>query len=287
MRRVFLGLHRQRPTREKRPAARRRRLWRRRFSSGRKGRKKLLRSSTTRACSSLQASLRIEQRRIAEARALLAEAAARAAPGLPLGRILVIDAYALELLGDYHGALGTLAPGRAADSGDRECGSAGCVQFNEIANLCHLGETAEAERLLPGLKALAAEIDYKLDGVRLRWLEARVDAGAGRRQKAVEALSSVRAYFADKKIRYDEALVSLELAGLYLEQGRTADVKRLVRLMAPVFEAESIHAEARKALALFHRAVELETVTLVLVRRLVVYLYRARHNPELLFEAAA
>ena len=230
----------------------------------------------------LQATLRIDQRRLPEARALLAEAAARAAPGLPLGRILVKDAYALELLGDYHGALETLR--RAAPLiPETEVRQRWCVQFNEITNLCHLGETAEAERLLPGLRALAAEVNYKLDGVRQRWLEARVDAGVGRRQKAVEALSSVRAHFAEKKIRYDEALVSLELAGLYLEQGRTADVKRLVRLMAPVFEAEGIHAEAKKALALFHQAVELETVTLALVQRLVAYLYRARHNPDLPF----
>ncbi len=46
----------------------------------------------------LQASLRIDQRRLPEARALLAEAAARAAPGLPLGRILVNDARSLESL---------------------------------------------------------------------------------------------------------------------------------------------------------------------------------------------
>ena len=234
----------------------------------------------------LQASLRIDQRRLPEARALLAEAAARAAAGLPLARILVNDACTLELLGDYHGALETLR--RAAPLiPESESRQRWVVQFNEVANLCHLGETAEAERLLPGLKALAAEIGYKLDGVRLRWLEARVDAGAGRRQKAVEALSSVRAHFADKKIRYDEALVSLELAGLYLEQGRTADVKRLVGLMAPVFQAEGIHAEAKKALALFRRAVELETVTRELVRRLVAYLYRAAHNPDLPFAAEA
>jgi transcriptional regulator with XRE-family HTH domain len=234
----------------------------------------------------LQASLRIDQRRLPEARALLAEAATRAAPGLPLGRILVKDARALEFLGDYHSALETLR--RAAPLiPETEVRQRWCGKFNEITNLCHLGETAEAERLLPRLRALAAEIHYKLVGVRQRWLEARVDAGAGRRQKAVEALSSVRAHFAEKKIRYDEALVSLELAGLYLEQGRTADVKRLVRLMAPVFEAEGIHAEAKKALALFHQAVELETLTLELVRRLVAYLYRARHNPDLPFAEEA
>jgi transcriptional regulator with XRE-family HTH domain len=48
----------------------------------------------------LKASLRIDQRRLAEARSLLAEAAAQIAPDLSLGRILLKDAYALELMGD-------------------------------------------------------------------------------------------------------------------------------------------------------------------------------------------
>ena len=58
---------------------------------------------------------------------------------------------------------------------------------------------------------------------------------------------------------------------------------RLVRQMAPVFQDQGVHAEARKALTLFRRAVELETVTLELVRRLVGYLYQARHDPDLRF----
>jgi transcriptional regulator with XRE-family HTH domain len=78
-------------------------------------------------------------------------------------------------------------------------------------------------------------------------------------------------------------LGSLE-GGLYLERGRTAEVKELVAAMETVFRAQGVHEEAQKALALFRRAVEMETVTLVLVRRLVAFLYRAQHDPELRFE---
>jgi len=100
-------------------------------------------------------------------------------------------------------------------------------------------------------------------------------------------LSRARAELAAVPLRYDEALVSMELAGLYLEQGRTADVKELVLEMEPVFRDQGVHEEAQKALALFRRAVEMETVTLELVRRLVAYLYRAQYNPELRFVAEA
>jgi hypothetical protein len=123
-----------------------------------------------------------------------------------------------------------------------------------------------------------------MDAVRVCWLTGRVAGGLGRTAEGIEALAAVRAEFAEKKIRYDEALVSMELAGLYLQQGRTAEVKQLVTEMEPVFRDQGVHEEARKALALFRRAVELETMTVELVRRLVAYLYRAQHNPELCFE---
>jgi len=96
----------------------------------------------------------------------------------------------------------------------------------------------------------------------------------------------VRAAFSKDEIRYDEALAGMELAGLYLRQGRTADVKRLVRQMEPVFRAQGIHEEARKALHLFRHAVEMETVTVELARRIVVYLRKAQDDPQLRFEEA-
>jgi hypothetical protein len=122
-----------------------------------------------------------------------------------------------------------------------------------------------------------------MDRIRVGWLAGRVAGGLGRSAEGIEALEAVRAQFAERALRYDEALVSMELAGLYLEQGRTAAVKQLAAEMEPVFRDQQVHAEARKALALFRRAVELETLSAELVRRLVAYLYRAQHDPELRF----
>jgi tetratricopeptide (TPR) repeat protein len=153
-----------------------------------------------------------------------------------------------------------------------------------MESLCEIGRAAEAEGLLDGLRALTAQLGNGLDSLRLHWLEAKIAFGVGRTGEAIETLSRVRADFGEKKIRYDEALASLELAALYLEQGRTADVKILVRQMEPVFRDKGVHEEAQNALHLFRRAVELETVTVELVRRIVAYLYRAQHAPELRFE---
>jgi hypothetical protein len=79
----------------------------------------------------------------------------------------------------------------------------------------------------------------------------------------------------------------MDLARLYLTKGRTADVKRLVLQMAPVFTSKRVHSEAQKALDLFRRAVEMETATPELAGRVAGYLRRAQHDPELIFAEAA
>lgn len=233
----------------------------------------------------LEASLRIDLRQTDRALALL-EQAAEAAPrsGDFQARILSQRSAALMQIGDTERAIEALERGLSLLDLEAEPRLLCILSFNLMDSLCEVGRAAEAEGMLGGLRALTAQIGNGLDSLRLRWLEAKIAAGVGRTVEAIEALSRVRVELADKTLRADEGLASMELAALYLEQGRTADVKVLVRQMEPIFRDQGIHEEARKALQLFRRAVELEKVTLELVRRVVTYLYRAQHNPELRFE---
>src|SRR5262249_38962679 len=109
--------------------------------------------------------------------------------------------------------------------------------------------------LLPELRRLQAQLSNGLNQIRLRWLEGKIDAGLGRLNRAIGTLSRVREAFAKDDLRYDEAQDGMDLARLYLLKGRTADAKRLVYRMAPVFKSKKVHVEAQKALALFRRAV--------------------------------
>ena len=158
------------------------------------------------------------------------------------------------------------------------------LRQNPALLLCHLGRYAEAEALLPEIRVLTMQLDNKLDSLRLRWLEGRVAAGLGRAEEALAALSQVRAGFVERGIAYDAALVTLELAVVHLEPGRTREVKALARQMAPIFKAQGVHRGALAALKLFCEAAEKEAATVELARRVVEYLYRAQHNPTLRFE---
>jgi tetratricopeptide (TPR) repeat protein len=233
----------------------------------------------------LEASLLRAQRCFAAALERLDQALALHSTGAGRGRILLKKGTVLEQMGSYEAAVEAFQAAAPWIDREREPRWYFGLRFNRVACLCHVDRYLEAEAALPELRDLTAQPEQTMDRVRLCWLTGRVASGLGRTAEGIEALAAVRAEFAEKKIRYDEALVSMELAGLYLQQGRTADVKRLVAEMEPVFRDQGVHEEARKALALFRRAVELETMTVELVRRLVAFLYRAQHNPELRFES--
>ncbi len=121
--------------------------------------------------------------------------------------------------------------------------------------------------------------------IKLRWLEANIARAANDNVLADSALIEARDAFLARELPYEAAVVALELASLYLEQGRTADVKRLVAEMIPIFNALEVQPEALAALILFRQAVKREAVTVALVREVVGFLEKARHNPGLRFRA--
>jgi hypothetical protein len=55
--------------------------------------------------------------------------------------------------------------------------------------------------------------------------------------------------------------------------------------MLEIFKAQKVEREALAALKIFCDAAKRETATVELARRLVKFLYRAQHDPELRFEA--
>ena len=84
----------------------------------------------------------------------------------------------------------------------------------------------------------------------------------------------------------DYALVSLDLGLLLLEQGRTSEVKTLANQMKWIFSQQGIHREALAAVKLFCDAARQEKATVELARRVIRFLHRSQHDPELKLEEA-
>ena len=80
--------------------------------------------------------------------------------------------------------------------------------------------------------------------------------------------------------------MTLDLANLYLQQGRSAEVRELAEEMLDVFLSHDIHRQALAALSVFQKAAEMDHATPRLVHEITAYLHRARRNPCLRFEPA-
>lgn len=224
----------------------------------------------------LEASLRRDARQFAAALDLLDRAAA-AAPSSAAGRILVNRASTLEQAGDLRGAVATLRQAEPIVNETREPRLQWLLAFNFSVNLCHLGGFAEAALQLPKLRQLTLNLGNDLDLVRVVWLSGRVAAGMGSRQDACVAFEEVRDQLAARRDGFGTAMVSLELAVLYLEDGRLGEVRRLAMQMSWILAAEGLEREVLAGLQLFCEAARREAATIEQARTVLCQLGPAPH----------
>jgi tetratricopeptide (TPR) repeat protein len=162
-----------------------------------------------------------------------------------------------------------------------------CTRHNLVFVLAELGRFPEAQRLYRDARPLYRSFNEPWVQNRRRWVRGKIAKGLGQLQQAETRFLAARDGFVAEGVPYDTALVSLELALLYAEQGRTGELKRLAAEMVPIFASRHIHREALAALAFFRQAAEAETAGAELVARIAAYLRRAEGNPGLRFEEPA
>lgn len=204
------------------------------------------------------------------------EAAARAMMNLAIHH---------QELGDLEHAISTLetAIGHLAGSTDKTLTVS--IHHNLITFLTEAGQYEEAQELLDRHEAIYQDaIPAFL--IRRQWVRARIERGMGRPNYAEELFVEARESCLESGFGYDAALVSLDLATMYAEQGRFSEMRRLADEMLPIFRSQDIHREALAALAIFQQAARVEGVTLKLARELAEYLGKARNHPHMRFEAS-
>lgn len=227
----------------------------------------------------LEASLRRDQRRFPEALELLGRARASCGDDTAaVARILLKQEFVFDQMGDIQGALAAVAESAPFVEATGDSGLLFSFGFKTVNNLCHLHRYAEAQEMLPRVQEQAAAQNNRLNSIRVDWLSARIAAGLGRRDEAIAGLEQVQQAFTDMKLPYDAALASLDLAVLWLEAGRTAEVQVLAVGMKWIFEAKKIEPEAMASLRLFCEAAEREAATVELARRVAAEMEEVRHS---------
>ena len=235
----------------------------------------------------LMGSLRKDQRRLAEAERLLKRAAVlfslrRAPDDAARALINLADVYWFrgnldQAIATVRSALGLLGP-----ESDVQLHMAG--HYNLTYYLVKAGRFEEAAELFEADRALYEQVQEPWHQLRLTWLRGDIAAAGGDFAGAEQAYLEARNGFIRQGIGYDAAMASLDLAILYLKEGRMADVQRVAEEMLPIFQSQDVHREALAALQLFQEAARQQELTIDKALEVAAYLREARTEPGLRFE---
>jgi tetratricopeptide (TPR) repeat protein len=228
----------------------------------------------------LKASLRLDQRRLDEAMDLVTRSLAFAEESQDqhgMIKALLNKAKIFQVRGDLDLAIALLQENQElleqSDSKLYANSRQSLLGFLTLA-----GRHEEGNQLLPQVRSLLAETGEPTDLLKLRWTEASIAQGLGHPEEAESLYREVQTAFLDLGKGYDAALVSLDLAALLSDQGRTADLKPLAAEILAAFHARGVDREALACLLLFQQACIEERVTLEMIWELAEMLQRTRRG---------
>lgn len=201
-----------------------------------------------------------------------------------LGLVLINKGVVRGHLDDFEGAIELLRCALPFVDHEREPRALVVAVHNLVYFLNHFGRSREALAVLVQWRFLYLESGDRNILLRLHWLEGMIARNLERFDQAEGSLREAQRGFIEQEIGFDAALVSLDLASLYLRQGRHGEVRELVHDMLPIFRSQDVHREAAAALIIFCQAVKRDRVSLSLVSEVSGFLDRAREDPSLHFE---
>jgi tetratricopeptide (TPR) repeat protein len=229
----------------------------------------------------LEGSLRKDQRRFAEAEELLTRAAMLfriSGAAVDTARVLFTLGALFFQQGLFERAIETTEAALERLPPEEEPRLYLSGRHNLALYLAEAGWYARAAGLVAADEGLYRKILEPWLQLRLSWLRGKIAAGLGDTVEAERLFRETRDGFVRQGNGYDAAMASLDLALLYLREGRTADVLPLAEEMAALFEARDVHREALAAVLLFQEAAQRDEVTAGMVRELAARLETARRG---------
>jgi len=190
------------------------------------------------------------------------------------GRALILKGTALGHAGRHQEAVRLIRRGLSRIDLFQEPRLLVAARHNLIFFMVDGGRHQEAVDSLTETRRLYRDLGERMNLVRLRWLEGKIARELGRLEEAEAALTEARDTFLADGIAIDAALVSLDLAILYVQRGEISALKEIAAEMGPIFASGDVHPEALAAVFLFQQAAEAEQVTRVLLDQVAARLQR-------------
>jgi hypothetical protein len=237
----------------------------------------------------LEASLRSDQGKLADANTLLGLAHdlyLEAGDTHLAGKALIGKGINIRNQGFPNQGVQTLEAGLALIDPSRDSQLCATAKHALLDALVDAAEYGRASRMLLASGLREAFAMEPLNLLRLRWVEGKVHAGLGRDKRAERIFVAVREEFLRLARHYDAAVLGLELAALWLQQGRAAEVQTLAEEMYETFEVLEVHQAAQQALYFVREACRWQRLTVPMIQHVRSFMEQATRNPELRFEPA-
>jgi tetratricopeptide (TPR) repeat protein len=230
----------------------------------------------------LNASLLCDQRRFKEAFRMLDLALSvhrRHSSPHEVGRVLVLKGLYTGYAGKPEEGLQLLVQGLSMLERQKDSDLIFRTLHNILLFRVELGEYEAAQRQLQRMRPLYGAHSGWLDWVKLHRLEGEIAAGLGDLVTAEATFQQIRQDLDDAGLPYQAALASLDLAGVWLRQGRTNEVRALVPEMVSTFRVLGVEREALSALYLLQDALERDQASLEILRLVGGILRRLQNEP--------
>lgn len=183
-----------------------------------------------------------------------------------VGRVIILKGLYTGYAGKPEEGLQLLIRGLSMIDRARDAKLVFHTLHNALLFRVELGEYAQAQRQLQGMRPLYAVHAGWLDRVKLLRLEGEIAAGLGDLDTAEAIFLQIREDLDAAGLGYQAALVSLDLAGIWLRQSRTNEVRSLVSEVVSSFRALGVEREALSAVHILQDALERDQATLEVLR---------------------
>ena len=150
---------------------------------------------------------------------------------------------------------------------------------NQLSFLVACGNFAEAREFLSRNRHLS-DTGGQVAGIKLRWMEGQIDYGLGRLADAETIFLEVKQDFERVGLGFGEAVAALELALVWMRQGRVAEAEQVVIEAVGVFAALDIRREALAAVHLLKEAFRIRKASVELIAKTVAFLHEWEINPD-------
>jgi len=196
------------------------------------------------------------------------------------GRALLQKGIVAGYQGRSEEALQLITRGLQGLDEDRDPRLVHLALHNQALFLLDAGQLREARIALWQARARGLDPGGRVNELKVRWLEGRINLALGELERAEAALREVKQGFAAVGLVYKAALIGLDLGALLLRQERPETAAAEILAAADIFISLGIGREASASVLLLRRAAEQHIADAALIDYVSTVLRRSEEDVE-------